>query len=120
MAHPAGGVDSLVALQRDLLGAAADLVRPGGTLVYSVCTLSEVETLDIDRWLGQTHPELVAVLPPGAPFRPHGRGALLLPQRTDALSGPTDGMFLLRLSRGRPLVSGACPTTTRPTCWPRC
>ena len=92
-------IDALVALQRGLLEAASDLVRPGGTIVYSVCTLSAAETIEIDGWLAQAHPELVAVLPPGAPFQAHGRGALLLPQRTDALSGPTDGMFLLRLTR---------------------
>ena len=38
-------------------------------------------------------------LPPGSPFRAHGRGALLLPQPADSPSGPTDGMFLLRLTR---------------------
>ncbi|MGZ4717250.1 MAG: transcription antitermination factor NusB [Acidimicrobiales bacterium] len=92
-------LDSLVDLQRRLLDSAAGLVRPGGTLVYSVCTLSDAETVGIDRWLEQEHPELVAVLPPGAPFEPHGRGALLLPQRTDAPNGPTDGMFLVRLTR---------------------
>ncbi|MGZ4785673.1 MAG: transcription antitermination factor NusB, partial [Acidimicrobiales bacterium] len=37
-------LDSLVDLQRRLLDSAAGLVRPGGTLVYSVCTLSEAET----------------------------------------------------------------------------
>ncbi|MGZ4704404.1 MAG: transcription antitermination factor NusB [Acidimicrobiales bacterium] len=92
-------LDSLVDLPRRLLDSAAGLVRPGGTLVYSVCTLSDAETVGIDRWLEQEHPELVAVLPPGAPFEPHGRGALLLPQRTDAPNGPTDGMFLVRLTR---------------------
>ena len=94
-----GDVDALVHLQRDLLDAAAGLVRPGGTVVYSVCTLSSAETTGIDAWLGEHHPELAPVLPPGAPFAPHGRGALLLPQRREALTGPTDGMFLLRLSR---------------------
>ena len=34
------GVDELAALQRDLLAAAAPLVRPGGVLLYSVCTLT--------------------------------------------------------------------------------
>ncbi len=77
---------------------------PGGTVVYSVCTLSAAETTGIDTWLETAHPELEPVLPPGAPFEPHGRGALLLPQRSGAPSGPTDGMFLLRLTRIRPAV----------------
>jgi len=43
-------LDAPGGLQRRLLEAAAPLVRPGGTLVYSVCTLSRVETAAIDRW----------------------------------------------------------------------
>jgi 16S rRNA (cytosine967-C5)-methyltransferase len=39
----AEAVDRLVLLQRRLLAEAAALVRPGGTLVYSVCTLTTVE-----------------------------------------------------------------------------
>jgi 16S rRNA (cytosine967-C5)-methyltransferase len=92
-------VDGLAALQRCLLDAAADLVHPGGTLVYSVCTFSSAETLDVDRWLADAHPDLVPVLPPGRPWAPHGRGGLLLPQPVDSHSGQTDGMFLLRLTR---------------------
>ena len=74
-------VDRLATLQRELLGAAADLVRPGGTLVYSVCTLTAAETVGVDEWLAEAHPDLEAVLPPGEPWQPHGRGGLLLPQR---------------------------------------
>jgi 16S rRNA (cytosine967-C5)-methyltransferase len=94
-----GDVDALVDLQHRLLDAAVGLLRPGGTLVYSVCTLTGAETSEVDRWLESAHPELTAVLPPGEPFTALGRGALLLPQRTDAPSGPTDGMFVLRLVR---------------------
>ena len=41
--------------------AAAALVRPGGVLVYSVCTLTAAETAGIDRWLAETRPDLVPV-----------------------------------------------------------
>jgi len=92
-------VDELTGLQRSLLHEAATLVRPGGTLVYSVCTLTDAETVGIDEWLSATHPEFEAVMPPGEPWQPHGRGALLLPQPADSVSGATDGMFLLRLVR---------------------
>ncbi len=37
-------VDSLTAQQSELLGAAAARVRPGGRLVYSVCTLNPAES----------------------------------------------------------------------------
>jgi 16S rRNA (cytosine967-C5)-methyltransferase len=88
-----GDVDELAALQRELVAAGADLVRPGGTLVYSVCTLTAAETLGVDEWLATTRPDLVPE-PVAADdrWRPHGRGAILLPQ-----AAGTDGMFVLRL-----------------------
>ncbi|MGI8758744.1 MAG: transcription antitermination factor NusB [Acidimicrobiales bacterium] len=88
-----GDIARLAALQRSLLDAATALVRPGGTLVYSVCTLTDEETAGVDQWLAEAHPELRALPPPGPPWRPHGRGALLLPQ-----AAGTDGMAVLRLS----------------------
>ena len=92
-------VTNLATLQRELVGSAAGLLRPGGTLVYSVCTLTAAETIDVDRWIETAHPELQAVAPPGSPWLPHGRGAMLLPQPAESLVGATDGMFLLRLQR---------------------
>ncbi|MBV9410831.1 MAG: hypothetical protein JO148_04500 [Acidimicrobiia bacterium] len=87
-------VDELVRLQRELLSAAAGLVRPGGHLVYSVCTLTEAETQGIDEWLASAHPELVAIPTPQSPWEPLGRGARVLPQAAD-----TDGMYVLGLRR---------------------
>jgi 16S rRNA (cytosine967-C5)-methyltransferase len=83
---------ALAALQRDLLTAAAALVRPGGRLVYSVCTVTDEETIAIDEWAIGALPAMRASTPPSAPWRPHGRGALLLPH-----DAGTDGMFLLVL-----------------------
>jgi 16S rRNA (cytosine967-C5)-methyltransferase len=83
-------IDRLAALQRRLLGAAVPLIRPGGVLVYSVCTLSGEETSGIDRWLAKTFPELVALPRPPAPWVKKGRGAVLLPQ-----AAGTDGMYVL-------------------------
>jgi 16S rRNA (cytosine967-C5)-methyltransferase len=88
------GVAELAALQRDLLAAAAPLVRPGGTLLYSVCTLTRAETVGIDDWARTALPGFMARPRPGAPWIPHGRGALLLPQ-----AAGTDGMFVLALQR---------------------
>ena len=87
-------VERLAALQRRLADAAAGLVRPGGTLVYSVCTLTAEESLGVDAWLGDRHPELEAADPPRGPWRPWGRGGLLLPQ-----DAGTDGMCLFRYVR---------------------
>ena len=87
-------IGELAALQRDLLAAAAALVRPGGVLVYSVCTLTRAETVDVDVWAEQHLQGFDARTPPGAPWRPLGRGALLLPQ-----AAGTDGMYVLVLQR---------------------
>ena len=87
-------VTELAALQRELLGAAAAVVRPGGVVVFSVCTLTWEETREVDAWATAELPGLVALPPPGPPFRPWGRGGLLLPH----LAG-TDGMYVLALQR---------------------
>ena len=84
----------LVELQRDLLRGAAEAVRPGGVVVYSVCTLTGDETTGMDTWAERELPKLVADPPPGAPWRPRGRGAVLLPH-----DAGTDGMYVLRLHR---------------------
>jgi len=88
----AAGVDRLAGLQRAIVDAAVGLLRPGGVLVYSVCTLTERESLEIDDHLEKAHPDLVPLPPPEHPWRPWGRGALVLPQ-----DAGTDGMFILRL-----------------------
>jgi len=87
----AGVVERLAALQRSMIDAAVPLVRPGGLLVYSVCTLSRAESIGVDEHVAAVHPGLVALPPPGEPWEPWGRGALLLPQRLG-----TDGMFIAR------------------------
>ena len=84
----------LLELQRDLLRGAAEAVRPGGVVVYSVCTLTGDETTGVDAWAERELPELVAAPPPGAPWRPRGRGAVLLPHDADS-----DGMYVLQLRR---------------------
>jgi 16S rRNA (cytosine967-C5)-methyltransferase len=87
----------LISLQRALVSAAATLVRPGGTLMYSVCTLTRAETLDVDRWVAETYPSWLPVPAPGPPWQPAGCGALLLPQ-----AAGTDGMFVTGWRRPGP------------------
>jgi 16S rRNA (cytosine967-C5)-methyltransferase len=96
-------IDRVAALQRELLAAAVARVRPGGLVAYCVCTLTREETLDVDAWAAGAFPALTAVAGPGAPWRPHGRGSLLLPTAAD-----TDGMFLLllRAPTDHPATSG--------------
>ena len=87
-------VARLGALQRELVDAAVALLAPGGVLVYSVCTLTAAESLAIDDHTAVAHPALEPLPPPGGPWRPWGRGALVLPQ-----AAGTDGMFVLRVRR---------------------
>jgi 16S rRNA (cytosine967-C5)-methyltransferase len=67
------------------------LVRPGGRLVYSVCTLTAAESID--------HPtpegfEVDTDPPPVGEWRPDAQGWRVLPQDAD-----TDGMVLIRYRR---------------------
>jgi 16S rRNA (cytosine967-C5)-methyltransferase len=88
-------VERLARLQRELVEAGAPLVRPGGLLVYSVCTLTAAESLGVDEVLAERHPELVPVDPPAdGLWEPWGRGAIVLPQ-----SVGSDGMCLFRYTR---------------------
>jgi 16S rRNA (cytosine967-C5)-methyltransferase len=70
------------AKQRQMLERAIELVRPGGRLVYSVCTIFPEETVDVVARLGG-HP------PDGLGGRVFGDGVLLNPLDTG-----TDGMFI--------------------------
>ncbi|HLL48937.1 MAG TPA: RsmB/NOP family class I SAM-dependent RNA methyltransferase, partial [Longimicrobiaceae bacterium] len=88
---------ALVELQREMLESAAALVRPGGWLVYSTCSLEPEENGGmVDAFLG-THPEFV--LDPAGGAVDDGlldaRGRLVvLPQRTGV-----DGAFAARMRR---------------------
>lgn len=86
-----GDIDQLAELQRQLLEAARLLVRPGGRLLYSVCTLSAAETIDVAAGFEADHRDLMAMGPPDGDWDPWGSGAVLLPQTDD-----TDGMALFR------------------------
>ena len=66
-------------------------MRSGGVLVYSVCTLTAVESLGVDDHVAPRTPHWSRWTPPGGPWRPWGRGAILLPQWAD-----TDGMCIFR------------------------
>lgn len=94
----AATVERLVAEQEALLEAAAAQVRPGGTLVYSTCTISPRENEDRMIAFLDTHPEfsaddLGAEWPPYAHDR-DSRFLQLLPHRHG-----TDGFFIARVTR---------------------
>ncbi len=85
---------SMAALQPRLLRAAVPLVRPGGVLVYSVCSLEPEETEEVVESVLSAHPEIevesVERYVPAA-FRAPGPFLRATPQRNG-----TDGVFAAR------------------------
>jgi len=86
-------VGELAELQGRLLNSAAQLVKPGGRLVYSVCTMTAAESIE------HATPDDFDVdpaPPPVGSWRPDAQGWRVLPQDAD-----TDGMTLIRYRRRR-------------------
>jgi 16S rRNA (cytosine967-C5)-methyltransferase len=86
---------TLTGVQDRILDGAADIVRPGGLLVYSTCTLEPEENGErVEAFLGR-HPGFILEDGENAPPQVR-RDAFLevLPQRTG-----TDGAFAARLRR---------------------
>jgi 16S rRNA (cytosine967-C5)-methyltransferase len=67
-------VQELALAQSVLLHRASALVKPGGTLVYSVCTLTRAETLGITDLFNRDHPEFIPCATPN-PFYPERAAA---------------------------------------------
>jgi 16S rRNA (cytosine967-C5)-methyltransferase len=76
-------VSKLRGQQRRMLEAAMPLVADGGRLIYSVCTVTPEETLDVVNGLGTEAPDGIG--------EDLGSGRLLAPHTT-----ATDGMFIAR------------------------
>ena len=89
-----GRLGRLVALQERLLAIAAELVRPGGRLIYAVCSLLSREGAgQIDRFLSERSSWIMHETPLAA-GRSDGAGRLLTPGHDG-----TDGFFVARLDR---------------------
>jgi len=87
-------LDRLVGVQERLLDIGADLVRPGGRLVYAVCSLLSREGAgQIDRFL-ERHSSWISEEAGIAAGRSDGAGRLLTPAHDH-----TDGFFIARLRR---------------------
>lgn len=53
----------IAATQRELIDSAFHALRPGGTLIYSTCTLNRDENEDVCLWLKAQYPDAVEFLP---------------------------------------------------------
>jgi 16S rRNA (cytosine967-C5)-methyltransferase len=91
-------LESLAGLQREILQAAAETVRPGGLLIYSTCSLEPEENeAQVDTFLNdnpdfQLEPPRPGILDPT--LLDSGGRLIVIPQRTGV-----DGAFAARLRR---------------------
>ena len=84
----------VAALQARLLDIAASLVKPGGTLVYAVCSILRCEgAAQVDNFLGR-HSSWAVQDALGSFGRKDGGGRLLTPHHDG-----TDGFFVARVQR---------------------
>jgi 16S rRNA (cytosine967-C5)-methyltransferase len=87
-------LDRYNATQDNLLAIAAELVKPGGRLVYVVCSLLDAEGANRIETFLAAHPGWRSD-PPELPLgRPRGHGIRLTP-----FHDGTDGFFIARLSK---------------------
>ena len=68
----------IAATQRELINSAFHALRPGGTLIYSTCTLNRDENESVCLWLKEQYPQAVEFLPLDALFE--GAKAALTPE----------------------------------------
>jgi 16S rRNA (cytosine967-C5)-methyltransferase len=87
----ANDITELASLQARLLASSAELVRPGGRLVYSVCTITAAESVDHATPDGF---EVDSTPPSVGAWRPFEQGWRVLPHDAD-----TDGMVMIRYRR---------------------
>jgi 16S rRNA (cytosine967-C5)-methyltransferase len=94
----AGRPEALAELQRSILEAGAAALKPGGTLVYSTCTISPAENEHVVAAFLAAHAEFSATdLGAEVPFWKHPT----MPQSLQTLPhrDRTDGFFVARLVR---------------------
>ena len=92
----ADDIAKLIPLQRDILANAASLVKPGGAIVYSTCTIESDENEDNIKWFLSEFPEFS--LDPAEQFLPEEvceDGFM----KTVPGKHHTDGAFAARLIR---------------------
>ena len=92
------GLESLKALQREILKNAVFYVKPGGILLYSTCTINRGENEENAVWLTRQFPFGLESLSPYLPevLKEEGKDGML-----QLIPGvhETDGFFIARLKK---------------------
>jgi 16S rRNA C967 or C1407 C5-methylase (RsmB/RsmF family)/NOL1/NOP2/fmu family ribosome biogenesis protein len=113
-------VEACAALQAGLLDLAADLLRPGGVLVYATCTFAPEEDEAVVAALLRRRPDLNLDdlddlgLRPSPPSRPGAGPVGVASARWWPHLGPGDGHFAARLRRDPSVHVGAAATGSAP------
>jgi len=100
----------IAATQRELIDSAFHALRPGGTLVYSTCTLNRDENEDVCLWLKQRYADAVEFLPLDTLFDSASHAATpegflhVFPQIYDC-----EGFFVARLRKTRAVAPLPAP-----------
>lgn len=93
------GIRELVRLQRDILKIVSSYLKPGGTLIYSTCTVNQMENEENVKWIEETlglQPEsLDAYIPEKLHSETTKQGFLQLIPGVQQ----TDGFFLSRFKK---------------------
>lgn len=94
-------IRALATQQLALLEKAALMLRPGGILVYSVCTFTRAETDQVaDRFLARHRTFAAAPAPPDAPIREAAFRTGTGRWRTSPHEHGTDAFFVARFTKG--------------------
>lgn len=85
---------ALSAIQKDILRHAVRYVKPGGSIVYSTCTIDPLENDDVVEWFLENFTEF-QLAPLDEPFKSvsHSQSAIKIYQTQDGM----DGFYIVKL-----------------------
>lgn len=103
--------EAIAATQRDLIDSAFHALQPGGTLIYSTCTLNQIENQQVVHWLLERYPGAVECVPLNGLFSGAERALTpdgflhVFPQLFDS-----EGFFVARLRKTASVPPLPAPT----------